>query len=94
MNNLDNILGTAIPMLLSGSDVTSVIRQLTGIGGVASYDGLQQMVMQRYIAMNKAMPAQHSTEMIQQHASGLLSTLGINPYTGAGQGIAMNMVHA
>ena len=94
MNNLDNILGTAIPMLLSGSDVTSVIRQLTGIGGVASYDGLQQMVMQHYIAMNKAMPAQHSAEMIQQHASGLLSTLGINPYTGAGQGIAMNMVHA
>lgn len=94
MNNIEHILGIILPMLMSGRDVSTILRQLSGAGGSASYDGLQSMITQRNISLQRAMPARHSADLIQQHASGFLSNLGINPFTGAGQGIAMNMVHA
>ena len=91
---MEHILGILLPMLMSGQDVSTILRQLSGAGGSASYDGLQSMITQRYIALQHAMPAEHSPDLIMRHASNALSNWGINPYDGAGQGIAMNMVHA
>lgn len=91
---MESMLGILLPMLMSGQDVSTLLRLLSGAGGSASYDGLQSMITQRYVSLHKAMPAEHSDDLIMRHASNALSNWNINPYTGEGQGIAMNMVQA
>lgn len=84
---MNDLLGILIPLLMSGADISTIFRQLAGGSGASSYDGLQDMISRRnslFVRGNRLSP---DRDTINQHVSATLDTLGINPFTGAAQGL-------
>ena len=85
---MDELLGTLIPLLMQGADISTILRELSGGNRGASYDGLRAMLHAQYshaIRRNSLRPSQSD---INSGASAFVDTLGINPYSGLGQGLS------
>ena len=84
---MNDLLGILIPLLMSGADMQTIFRHLSGANGAASYDGLKDMMSRRNASFAMRNPLGPTREMISRNASALVDTIGVNPYTGFGQGL-------
>ena len=85
---MNDLLGILIPLLMSGADIQTIFRQLSGANGAASYDGLKDMMSRRNSSFALQNPSTPTREMISRNASAFVDTIGVNPYTGFGQGLS------
>lgn len=85
---MNDLLGILIPLLMSGADISTIFRQLSGANGAASYDGLKDMMSRRNSSFALQNPPRPTREMISRNASAFVDTIGVNPYTGFGQGLS------
>ena len=72
---------------MSGADIQTIFRHLSGGNGASSYDGLQDMMSRRYTSFALNNPLRPQRDIVQRNASAFIDTLGINPFTGFGQGL-------
>lgn len=84
---MNDLLGILIPLLMSGADMQTIFRHLAGSNGAASYDGLRGMMSRRNMSFATNNPLRPSAELIERNASAFVDTIGVNPYTGVGQGL-------
>lgn len=85
---MDDLLGTLIPLLMQGADLSTIFRELSGANRGASDDGLMAMLRTQYSHAIRRNPLRQSQTDINSGASAFVDTLGINPYSGLGQGLA------
>lgn len=84
---MNDLIGILIPLLMSGADMQTIFRHLSGANGAASYDGLRDMMSRRNASFAMQNPMGPTRDMISRNASAFVDTIGVNPYTGFGQGL-------
>ena len=86
---MNDLLGILLPMLMSGSDIGSIVRALGGAGqGAAGIDGLSAMMNAQMSNATKAVPLRQSQETISRAAEMFVDRIGVNPLSGLGQGLS------
>ena len=79
-----------IPLLMSGAGLGDILRTLGGAGqSAAGMDGLSSVMSMSMMRAKQYFPLRQNQETINSAAEMLADRLGINPYSGIGQG----MVH-
>ena len=84
---MNDLIGILIPLLMSGADIQTIFRHLAGANGAASYDGLRDMISRRNTSFSQQNPLWPTKDLISRNASAFVDTIGVNPYTGFGQGL-------
>ena len=78
-----------IPFLMQGAGLGDIIRAFGGTGnGAASMDGLSSAISASMMNARRNFPLKQNQETINSAAEMLVDRLGINPYSGAGQGFS------
>ena len=87
---MNELLGMLIPLLMSGAGLGDILRTLGGAGqSAAGMDGLSSVMSTSMMRAKQYFPLKQNQETINSAAEMLADRLGINPYSGLGQG----MVH-
>ena len=87
---MNELLGMLIPLLMSGAGLGDILRTLGGAGqSAAGMDGLSSVISSSMMRAKQYFPLKQNQETINSAAEMLADRLGINPYSGLGQG----MVH-
>lgn len=84
---MNELLGTLIPLLMSGYGLSDFLRLFGGAGGASAMDGLQGMMRSQAINARMASPLVQNQSTINAAAETFVGRLGFNPYTGVGQGV-------
>lgn len=84
---MNDLIGILIPLLMSGADIQTIFRHLAGANGAASYDGLRDVMSRRNASFSQQNPLWPTKDLISRNASAFVDTIGVNPYTGFGQGL-------
>ena len=84
---MNDLIGILIPLLMSGADIQTIFRHLAGANGAASYDGLRDMMSRRNSSFSTQNHLWPTKDLISRNASAFVDTIGVNPYTGFGQGL-------
>ena len=86
---MKELLGTLIPLLMSGAGIGDVLRQLGGSGlGASTTDGLSAVMSSSLWQARMRYPMSPRQDTITSAAEVIADKMGINPYSGAGQGFA------
>lgn len=89
---MNELFGMLIPLLMSGAGLGDILRTLGGAGqGAAGMDGLSSVMSLSLMRAKQYFPLKQNQETINSAAEMLADRLGINPYSGLGQGI-VNML--
>ena len=84
---MNELFGMLIPLLMSGAGLGDILRALGGEGmNSAKMDGLSSMISSSISRAKLYFPLRQNQETINSAAEMLADRLGINPYSGAGQG--------
>lgn len=87
---MNELLGMLIPLLMSGAGLGDILRTLGGAGqSAAGMDGLSSVMSTSMMRAKQYFPLRQNQQTINSAAEMLADRLGINPYSGLGQG----MVH-
>lgn len=86
---MKELLGTLIPLLMSGAGIGDILRQLGGSGlGASTTDGLSAVMSSSMWQARMRYPMSPRPDTITSAAEVIADKMGINPYSGAGQGFA------
>ena len=78
-----------IPFLMQGAGLGDIVRAFGGVGqGAAGMDGLSSAISASMMNARRNFPLKQNQETINSAAEMLVDRLGINPYSGAGQGFS------
>ncbi|MBQ3342598.1 MAG: hypothetical protein IJG84_11930 [Kiritimatiellae bacterium] len=87
---MNELIGMLIPLLMSGAGLGDILRTLGGAGqSAAGMDGLSSVMSTSMMRAKQYFPLKQNQQTINSAAEMLADRLGINPYSGLGQG----MVH-
>ncbi len=92
---MNNILGILMGLLSPGVDFGSVMNALGGAGapGASSLDGLSRMMNTNMTNARLGIPLRQNQQTINGAIENVLDRLGINPFTGSGQGASALLGH-
>ena len=84
---MNELLGTLIPLLMSGAGLGDILRQLGGAGlGASNLDGLTSAISSSTWQARLRYQLMPSQDTINSAAEMIADKIGINPYSGFGQG--------
>ena len=85
---MNELFGMLIPLLMSGAGIGDILRTLGGAGqSAAGMDGLSAVMTSSMARARQYFPLKQNQETINSAAEMLADRLGMNPYSGIGQGL-------
>ena len=86
---MNDLIGILLPLLMSGAGITDIFRAIGGARtSSAGMDGLNYMIQKQISNARLKYPLSPDRDTINRSFSPILSTLGIDPNSGGGQGAA------
>lgn len=88
MQDMGDLLGMILPLIMQGSGMGNIFRTMTGANHGASFDGLQDVLQRQAQRASMMYPGRPTEQMIAAGANRAVEFMGVNPMSGFGQGLS------